>query len=404
MAIFLLVLGLILFIGLVVVHELGHFIVARRNGVEAEEFGIGFPPRVWKKRVKSTKGDFDFTINLLPLGGFVKLKGEHDTDTEPGSFGAASVWSKTKIMAAGVVMNFITAFVLLVIVALVGMPKLVDNQFTVASDTRVTRNDVFVGYVEPGSPAAKAKLQSTDKIVSVTKAPACEPSTPCTQQIISGVEIRKASDLPKATKRYAGETVYVNYYRQNDFKSTKVTLRDAQTVAASKKTDNPKGYLGVVPSELTLQRSTWSAPVVAGGLMGQFTALTFQGLGKALAGLGGIVAGAVTGNTPARQQAQTEASSQVAGPVGIFFVLKSGSILGYQYVLFVIAIISLTLAIMNFLPIPALDGGRMWLTLISRAFKRPLTQRTEELVNAAGFVLLIGLIIVISFVDVRRFF
>lgn len=404
MAIFLLILGLVLFIGLVVVHELGHFIVARRNGVEAEEFGIGFPPRVWKKRVKSAKGDFDFTINLLPLGGFVKLKGEHDTDTEKGSYGAADVWAKTKIMAAGVVMNFITAFVLLVLVALIGMPKLVDNQFTVASDTTVTRNDVYAGYVEPGSPADKAGLQSTDRIVSVTTAPACEPSAPCTQQVVQGVQIGTIHDLPKATKQYAGETVYVNYYRDKTYKSAEVTLRSAATVEASKKTDNPKGYLGVVPSELTLQRSTWSAPIVAGGVMGQFTALTFQGLGKALAGLGGIIAGAVTGNTPAREQAQTEASSQVAGPVGIFFVLKSGSILGYQYVLFVIAIISLTLAIMNFLPIPALDGGRMWLTLISRAFKRPLSQRTEEIVNATGFLLLIGLIIVISVVDVRRFF
>jgi regulator of sigma E protease len=214
----------------------------------------------------------------------------------------------------------------------------------------------------------------------------------------------RASALPDVTQKYAGKTVTFVLLRNGKQVEKTVTLRSDAAVAASRKTDNPKGHLGVLPSELTLQRSTWSAPVVAGGLMGQFTALTFQGLGKALAGLGGIIAGAVTGNTDARQAAQTEASSQVAGPVGIFFVLKSGSILGYQYVLFVIAIISLTLAIMNFLPIPALDGGRMWLTLISRAFKRPLTPRTEELVNATGFLLLIGLIILISVVDVRRFF
>jgi regulator of sigma E protease len=390
MGIFLLVLGLVLFVGLVVVHEWGHFIMAKRNGVDVEEFGIGFPPRLYKRK---TKGGWLFTVNLLPLGGFVKLKGEHDADTEPGTFGAADTWAKTKIMAAGVVMNFITAFVLLIIIALIGMPKLVDNQFTVASDTTIVKNDVFVGYVDPGSPADKAGLVSTDRIVGYV--------TPASPKVVA---LKQATDLPKVTSRYAGQKLTFVLERSGKQIRKTAELRSDAVVDASKHTSNPKGHLGVLPSELTLRRSTWSAPVVAGGLMGQFTALTFQGLGKALSGLGGIIAGAVTGNTTARQTAQTEASSQVAGPVGIFFVLKSGSILGYQYILFVIAIISLTLAIMNFLPIPALDGGRLWLTLAYRAVNRTLTQRTEELVNTAGFVLLIGLIILISVVDVRRFF
>lgn len=393
MTVFLMIVGLVLFIGLVVVHELGHFIVARRNGVEAEEFGLGFPPRIWKKRIKSKRGDYDFSINLLPLGGFVKLKGEHDTDTEHGSFGAATVWVKTKIMVAGVAMNFVVAFLLLIVVALLGMPKLVHNQFTVSSDTKIVKNDVYVGYVEPKSPAEHAGLRSTDRLIGYKVSQNSAEHT-----------FKMATELPKLTQKYAGKTVTFVLLRDKKQIERTVTLRSDADVAASKKTDNPKGHLGIAPSELTLQRSTWSAPVVAGGLMGQFSALTLQGLGKALAGLGGIVSGAVTGNTQARQAAQTEASSQVSGPVGIFFVLKSGSILGYQYMLFIIAIISLTLAIMNILPIPALDGGRTWLMLISRAFKRPLSNRTEELVNATGFFLLIGLIILISFVDVRRFF
>src|SRR3982750_385966 len=106
MSLFLLILGLVLFIGLVVIHEWGHFIMARRNGVKVEEFGIFFPPRLFKHK---TKGGWLFTINALPLGGFVRLKGEHDSDTDKGSFGAASVWAKTKIMGAGVVMNFLVA-------------------------------------------------------------------------------------------------------------------------------------------------------------------------------------------------------------------------------------------------------------------------------------------------------
>src|SRR6266581_4953519 len=112
MGIFLLVIGILLFIGLVVVHEFGHFIAARRNGVEVEEFGIFFPPRLYRRK---TKAGWDFTINLLPLGGFVRLKGEHDSDTKPGTFGAASLWVKSKIMAAGVAMNLVTALVLFTI-------------------------------------------------------------------------------------------------------------------------------------------------------------------------------------------------------------------------------------------------------------------------------------------------
>jgi len=142
----LLIIGLVLFIGLIVVHEWGHFIMARRNGVEVEEFGIGFPPRVYKHK---TRGGWLFTINLLPLGGFVKLKGEHDSDDEPGTFGAASLAAKTKIMAAGVVMNLITAFVLLILLALIGLPKLVDNQFTIQSDTKVVKNQIIISDVEP---------------------------------------------------------------------------------------------------------------------------------------------------------------------------------------------------------------------------------------------------------------
>ncbi len=391
MAIVLLIVGIILFVGLVVIHELGHFIVARRNGVEAEEFGIGFPPRLFKKRIKSKRGDFDFTINLLPFGGFVRLKGEHDSDTEQGTFGAASTWSKSKIMAAGVVMNLLVAFVVLMFIAVAGMPKLVNHQFTVKSDTKTVDSQLFISYIEPHSPAHRAGLRTDDRILSLS-----------TSHKV--VNIDAETDLPDLTKQFAGQTVRVAYIRAGERHATTAQLRTAEVVAASLKTNKTKGYLGIVPSTYLMQRSTWSAPIVAGGLMVQFTGLTFQGLGHALAGLGGIVAGAVSHNTPARQNAQTEASSQVGGPVAIFFVLKDGSLLGYQYVLLIIGIVSLTLAIMNILPIPALDGGRLWLTLLMRALKRPLTQRTEELVNTAGFMLVMGLIILITVVDVKRFF
>ncbi|MGH7241495.1 MAG: site-2 protease family protein, partial [Candidatus Saccharimonadales bacterium] len=214
MSVILLIVGIVLFIALVVVHEWGHFIMARRNGVTVEEFAIFFPPRLFKKR---TKAGWDFAINLLPLGGYVKLKGEHDSDTEKGSFGAASLATKTKIMAAGVVMNLITAIVLFTILALVGIPELVDNQFTVKSDTKVTRSEVIISYIEPGSPAAKAGLKSSDRIAlissasSITHAGICN-ATEALCKFTGGVTIRTPDDLRTATKRYAGRTVYVGYY------------------------------------------------------------------------------------------------------------------------------------------------------------------------------------------------
>jgi regulator of sigma E protease len=389
MAILLLIVGIALFIGLVVVHEWGHFIVARRNSVEVEEFGIFFPPRLYKKRMK---GGWDFTINALPLGGFVKLKGEHDSDTEPGTFGAASLWVKSKIMAAGVVMNLVTALVLFTVLALIGMPKLIDNQFTVKSDTHLVSSKTLVGYIDPGSPAQKAGLKSEDQLTDIGL-PGHSP-----------IGISDSKDLPRVTQRFAGKEVNVFFVRDGHQNKVTTTLLDKKTVEASRKTDNPKGYLGIIPNDYTIQRATWSAPIVAVGFSAQVTALTFQGLGHALGGLGSLIAGAVTGNDTARQHGQTDASSQVSGPVGIFVILKEGSLLGFQFMLMIIAIISLTLAIMNILPIPALDGGRLWITLFARAIKKPLSARREEAINAAGFMVLISLIILITIVDVNRFF
>jgi regulator of sigma E protease len=289
-------------------------------------------------------------------------------------------------------MNQITALILFTGIALVGMTKLIDTQYTVKSDTTLVRQELFVGYVEPGSPADKAGLKGDDTLRALQ------------QPGYSPVAVTTSKALPAITKSFAGKTVYVYYERHGHDAKTKITLNTTEVVEKSKKTNKPVGYLGISPSDFTLQRSTWSAPIVAVGLSAQITALTFQGLGHALAGLGSLIAGAVTGNTAARQHGQTTASSQVSGPVGIFVILQSGSALGYQYMLLIIAIISLTLAIMNILPIPALDGGRLWITLIARAFKRPLSARTEELVNVVGFVILISLVIAITFVDVHRFF
>lgn len=374
MSIPLIFLGFILFVGLVVLHELGHFLVARRNGVEVEEFGIGFPP---KAKVLGKKNGTEYTLNWLPLGGFVKLKGEHDADTEKGSFGAASLWAKIKIMLAGVVVNAITAFVLFTILAAVGMPKIIENQYTIERDTKIVQREVLTGYVEPESPAEKAGIREQDELAAI--------GTPNGPKDF----ITSADQLPDLTKKYAGQEVEIILRADGEARQVVVTLRTAEEVEASKDTDKPKGYLGIIPAEYTVQRSTWSSPVVAVGLMKQITGATFKGLGTALSGL---------------FQGDTEkASSQVSGIVGIGYIIGKGSALGIQFILLIIAIISLTLAIMNVLPIPALDGGRLFVTLLFRALRKPLTERKEEWIHGTGFVLLMLLFVLITIVDINRF-
>lgn len=388
MSILIFVFGVLLFIGLVIIHELGHFLVAKRNGVEVEEFGIFFPPRLYQRR---TKKGWTFSINLLPLGGFVKLKGEHDSDVEKGSFGAASLWSKTKIIAAGVMMNLLTGIFLLMVLSWVGLPQLIPNQYNALNGSHISRQEVLVTYVEPNSPASKIGLKSENEIVAV--------GLPGHTQTINTL-----ADLQRITKADAGKRIEIIYKNNGNQYQKIVRLQTQAVVAASLKTNNPKGYLGIALTSLTLRRySVLSGPVEAVGLSMQVIRLTFIGLGHALAGLGKLIAGLVTANNVARQHGQAIATSQVAGPVGIFFILKDGSALGYQYMLLIIAVISLTLAIMNILPIPALDGGRLWLMLISRAIGMPLTSTVEELVNAIGMIILLTLIALVTLVDVHRF-
>lgn len=367
MSILLLILGILLFIGLVVLHEWGHFLAARRNGVEVEEFGIGFPPRAWKRK---TKSGFIFSLNWLPIGGFVKLKGENDSASEKGSFGAASFKAKTKIMLAGVGMNLLAAFAIFTALAWVGMPQLIDNQYSVKSDTKVVQRNILVGYVEPGSPAAQAGLEPRDHLRGI--GPRGDVQV-----------VESAARLPELTKQYAGQEVVVWYQRGGEDVSATATLRSGEE-------GEQRGYLGLSPAEFTMTRATWSAPVQAVGLIGQFTEATFKGLGTALGAL--------------FQGDAAKASEQVAGPVGIVVVLRDGSLLGAQFVLLIIGLISLSLAIMNVLPIPALDGGRFYVMLLSRLFGRRLSKDMEERIVGTSFVFLLLLVVLITIVDVRRFF
>ncbi len=376
----LLTLGLILFVCLVIVHEYGHLRAARKGGIVVEEFGVGFPPKVLGKKLKS---GMLLTFNLLPLGGFVRLKGEHDADKEPGSYGAASLKTKVKVLLAGVFMNLAVAIGILTLLALIGTPQLFDNQFTYKSDEKIARHDILVGYVEPGSPAEKAGLKLNDKLIATG-------GTTCGSESGLCKNVDSSTYLVSETEAYQGLPLNIKYERDGKAAIAKVQLRTREEVERSKKTETPKGYLGIGPTEYTVKRYTWSAPIVAVGETAQFTYLTLRGIGTAIGSV-------FSGNGG-------EAAKQVSGPVGIFVLIKDGSLLGYQFILMIIAIISLTLAIMNALPIPALDGGKLFITLLYRALKKPLDENTESIIHGLGFVFLMLLFVVITVVDIKKYF
>jgi regulator of sigma E protease len=288
-------------------------------------------------------------------------------------------------------MNLIAGIILLTILAVVGMPKLIDNQFSVSRDTKITSQNVYAGYVLPNSPAAGIGLKNQDTILKVSHGNSSE-------NIITAQQLR--NDLTTL----AGQTVQLTYKHNGQILTSNVKLLSDKEVNASLKTDNPKGHLGITPTELQIRRSTWSAPIVAVGFTGQLTKLTVQGLGHALAGLGSTIAGIVTNNHQARSNGQAQATEQTGGVVAIMAILWNGGALGVNFILMIVAVVSLTLAIINILPIPALDGGRLFVMLFSRkVLRHPLSQSVEEWVHGTGMIIILTLFVLITIVDVRRF-
>lgn len=374
------ILGLIILVILVVVHELGHAIAARRNGVVVEEFGIGFPPRAWAKKLKN---GILFTLNWLPLGGFVKLQGEYDSADKKGDYGAASYGQKTKILLAGVMMNWVVAALLFTVLAWTGLPKILPNQFSVQGDTTVVTQPVEVATVSKGSPAEQAGLKVGDQIIRFAAESVATPT-----------------NLVEKTKEKQGETVVIIYSRGGVEYTTKATLRSAN--------DSKQGYLGIGPSQREQIRATWSAPIVGVATTVHFTIVTLQGLGDLLVNTVHGIVMQLNPDKTAREQAGQElkaAGDSVAGPIGILgTIFPAASAAGPTQLLFLTAIISLTLAVMNILPIPALDGGRWFVMTIFRLRKKPLTKEREEKIQGTGFMILMALVLIITVLDVAKLF
>lgn len=385
------IVGLLLLTLLVVIHELGHAIAARRNGVVVEEFGVGFPPRAWAKKV-SKKARFrlhelgTISINWLPLGGFVKLQGESDDASKKGDYGAAPLWAKTKILLAGVMMNWVTAALLFTVVALFGFPKIVPDQFHVPSDTVTTTQPLTVAYVEKGSPADKAGIKEGARIT-----------------FINNTQIETPEELAELTQKNKGNTIEIQIAPSDP-------LADAYTVKAQLRENAAagQGILGVSGVSETTYRSTWSAPIVGIGTTIQFSAITINELGKLFGNLIQGLAMQVSGDQAVRDQGNkniSDAGANVAGPIGILGVIfPAAQEAGIIKLFLLLGIVSLTLAVMNALPIPALDGGRLFVTLLFRALRKPLTKETEEKIHGLGFNALLLLIIIITISDVFKFF
>lgn len=375
------IIGLFILVLLVVVHELGHAIAAKRNGVVVEEFGVGFPPRAWGKKVKKSflGKNVLFSINWLPIGGFVKLKGENDAATKKGDFGAATFWQKTKILLAGVGMNWLVAVIIFSVLAVTGLPKIIDNQFAMPGDTTVERGDVQLSTIVEGSAAEQAGFEAGDTIVS-----------------LNGEFIDDGEEFIELTRANAGQPVSIEYARDDATNRTNVTLGE----------DTEAGVFGAGIGQREYMYSTWSAPIVGVVTTAQLSWETVAGVGNLFWQFISGVALQFSPNEATRAQADEtigEVSNSVAGPIGILGVLfPSASEQGFGQLLLLTGIISLTLAVMNTLPIPALDGGRWFVSALFKVLRKPLTKEREEAIHGTGFLLLLGLIVLITIADITK--
>lgn len=357
MLIFSIVGVIIVFSLLVIAHEYGHFSTARRNGVTVDEFGIGFPPRVFSRK----KGKTLYSINALPIGGFVRLRGEDGSVKGKGSFASASFKSKTKIIMAGVVVNFLIAYVIFTVLLWIGIPPIGQQLPSIGAikPQNIGTSELTVLTVSQGSAASNAGIKQGDNIIS-----------------IDSKTYTNNDELKAFTKQNAGKSVEIIVKQNGVTKKYNVTLG----------TNEQAGILGISAQQISLQRySWWAAPIAALYVMGMLIVAT-------LAAFGNLILGIFT---------RGQVSEQVAGPIGIVSVFSQVVNFGPRFILLFIASISLSLAVINALPLPALDGGRQFVLILQKmGFK--ITPERENLVHIIGFIALIVLMVIISISDISR--
>jgi regulator of sigma E protease len=345
---------------LVFVHELGHFVMAKRAGMKVDEFGFGFPPRLFGIK----KGETVYSINWIPLGGFVKIVGENGDSQEPGSFAAKPFWPRFAVLMAGVTMNVIFAWVLISAGMMSGWPTGIgEGETGLPASAHVGKAQVSVVEVGTNSPASDAGLKPGDSIYK-----------------INGIEITSINQAQEVTKTNAGHASTYEFKRGNlDFEKT-ITPR------ANPPAD--EGPLGVVLSSVAKVSFPWYEAIWRGFTMTMFI------IWATLSAFGGLIVQAFH---------HQPVGAALSGPVGIAVLTRDFAQLGLIYLIQFTALLSVNLAIINAIPFPALDGGRVLFLIIEKLRRRKLNQKAESLANAIGFSLLILLMIFVTVKDVSHY-
>ncbi len=344
---------------LVLVHEWGHFVAARRTGVRVEEFGLGLPPRIWGKKI----GETIYSLNWLPIGGFCKLLGEDPNDEEKTdskskkeSFEYKKPWQKMLIVLGGVIMNLVLAVVIFsVVYTILGVPVEVDR--------------VSVIGISQNSPAEKAGIKEDDVVYRVNE-----------------IEIKKTNELMDEVGKNKGGKVVLEVGNKNK--------EDLRKVEVEVRQDPPEGEgsMGVAISNTEMEKVAWYR--VDRGIRAGFEEAYYWG--KIIGGgVIKMVGGLLTGNVP----------KDVSGPIGMYEATSAiNKNQGFLAVVHFFGIVSVNLAVVNVLPFPALDGGRIIFVIYEMITKRKANPKLETTINNVGMMILLGLILLITVGDVTRIF
>ena len=357
---------LIVIAGLILVHELGHFLAAKSVGARVDEFGLGFPPRLFSVKY----GETEYSLNLIPFGGFVKILGETPGVETDGlvdmdrSLNYKPRLQQAWVLVAGVFFNWLLAWLLISGGFMSGLPMSAEGQagHFELQDVRTT-----VIQVTGNSPAEVAGLLPGDQINYVASA----------EDLVTNPSITEFQTLIKT----APDLVTVGFVR--DGVADQVSLNPSDDLMAEGRA------IGVALDTVGTIKLPWPQALITG------FGFTLDLTGQFLVGLKDIVADLFQGHSV------TEA---IVGPVGIAGLVGDAGELGLVYLLTLVAVISLNLAIINLLPLPALDGGRLLILLIEAIKGSPINARLTNGLNLVGFLILIGLMIVITVADVLRLF
>lgn len=365
--------SVVLFIGvlvlLIVIHELGHFLFAKLFKVRVDEFGIGYPPRAV---TLGTRGDTTYTLNWLPFGGFVRIFGErrdveYSSESAKVAFVKKSRWTQAIILAAGVVFNIVFAWLLFSTALMLGAPSSIAEQDAVGLDTQLVLSSVVAQ-----SPAAAIGLAAGDEIVGIrTSKDALETLTP-------------SAVVAYITER-PGRDIVITYIRDEA-----VGPVDAEPLSPAH---------GVLPNSPGTPAIGVSMALVAEQSLPLWKAVK-QGFTQTIATLVSVSAGLVTFFYAIATG--TADWSQVAGPVGIAGLVGDASSVGLVYLMYFTAFISINLAVINLIPLPALDGGRLVFIVVESILRRPIHERTATFLNVLGFTAIVVLMIVVTYKDIVK--